>query len=101
VHDGARTYTWTTAQLKPTGQPKDAQPAETVKDPDEDAEGRKVPSVAWTTFPNWAEVGAWYRTLALARAQPTPSLIARANELTKDAKTPEDQIRALYSYVST
>ena len=71
------------------------------KDPDEDADGRKLPSVAWTTFHSWAEVGDWYRSLALSQSQPNDAVRARAGELTKDAKTPEDQIRALYDFVST
>jgi hypothetical protein len=50
------------------------------KDPDEDAEGRKLPSVAWTTFHSWAEVGDWYRGLSLGRAEPNDALRARAEE---------------------
>jgi tetratricopeptide (TPR) repeat protein len=56
--------------------------------------------VAWTTFHNWAEVGDWYRGLALGRTAPDDAVKAKAAELTKDAKTPEDQVRALYNYVS-
>ena len=100
---GLRTYTWTVPQLVPA--PKatgdDSSKATPPKDPDEDADGRKLPSVAWTTFHSWAEVGDWYRSLALAQAQPTDAIRARAAELTKDAKTPEDQVRALYRFVST
>ena len=94
-NNGTRTYTWKVSQfvtrLKGNADSKVTPP----KDPDEDADGRKVPSVAWTTFHNWDEVGAWYRSLALSRAQPTDAIRARADLLTKDAKTPEDQIRAL------
>ena len=32
---------------------------------------------------------------------PAPAIIAQANELTKNAKTPEEQVRALYDFVST
>src|SRR6202012_4429229 len=103
-HDNVRTYQWQQSQLIPppktNAQPDDA-PDTTPKDPDEDADGRKLPSVAWTTFHSWSEVGEWYRGLALPRAQPTDALRARAAEITKDAKTPEEQARALYSFVST
>jgi tetratricopeptide (TPR) repeat protein len=103
-HKGLLTYTWTSSQLKPSGKPKeksgDESADEKVKDPDEDADGRKLPSVAWTTFHSWVEVGEWYRSLALDRAKPTPAIEARATALTKDAKTPEDQVRALYDFVS-
>jgi transglutaminase-like putative cysteine protease/tetratricopeptide (TPR) repeat protein len=102
-HDGLRTYTWTVAQRTPAPKEGDSSTPKSVapKDPDEDADGRKLPSVAWTTFHNWAEVGDWYRALALPRAQPTDALKARADEITKDAKTPEDQVRAIYQFVST
>jgi hypothetical protein len=101
-HDGLRTYTWNLSQLVTAPKPPadGSAPPQPPKDADEDADGRKLPSVAWTTFHNWAEVGDWYRSLALAQADPTDPIRARAAELTKDAKTPEDQVRALYAFVS-
>ncbi len=101
-HDGVRTYTWNVAQLLPAPKNTAGDSSKPVppKDADEDADGRKIPSVAWTTFHSWAEIGDWYRGLALAQAQPTDALRARASELTKDAKTPEDQVRAIYEFVS-
>ncbi len=103
-HDGVRTYSWSTSQLSSTGSAKKQASQESavqkISDPDEDAEGRKLPSVAWTTFHGWAEVGNWYRGLALPRSAPTPAIVSRANELTKDAKSPEEQVRALYDFVS-
>ncbi len=99
--DGVRTYTWNVAQLvtapRNSGDEKAVQP----KDPDEDEDGRKVPSVAWTTFHSWAEVGDWYRGLALKQAQPNDEIRTRADELTRDAKTPEDQVQDIYDFVST
>lgn len=101
--NGVRTYSWNVAQLvtapKSTGE--DGNKPVPPKDPDEDTDGRKLPSVAWTTFHSWAEVGDWYRSLALAQAAPNDTLRARAAELTKDSKTPEEQVRAIYNYVST
>ena len=100
--NGVKTYTWNSSQLqtapKPTGD-DDAKP-KPPKDPDEDADGRKLPSVAWTTFHSWQEVGDWYRMLAQTQAKPVPSVKTRAEELTKNAKSPEEQIRAIYAYVS-
>lgn len=100
--DNTRTYFWNVAQLitapKPTGD--DTNKPTPPKDPDEDADGRKLPSVAWTTFRSWAEVGDWYRSLALSRAEPTDAIRAEAAALTKNANTPADQIRALYDFVS-
>jgi predicted Zn-dependent protease/transglutaminase-like putative cysteine protease len=102
-HDNLRTYQWQQAQLipAPKNNPDEGADANAPKDPDEDADGRKLPAVAWTTFHNWAEVGDWYRGLSLPRAQPNDALRARAAEITKDAKSPEDKIRALYTFVST
>jgi tetratricopeptide (TPR) repeat protein/transglutaminase-like putative cysteine protease len=106
--DGVRRYQWTVAQLVPPSKAKDdgneagdaSQPA-APKDIDEDADGRKLPSVAWTTFHSWAAVGDWYRGLALGRSDPKDSLKAKAEELTKDAKTPEEQVKAIYGFVSS
>jgi tetratricopeptide (TPR) repeat protein len=112
AHDAVLTYHWDSSQLKPTPKPKDATGKTTaadaaqddakdeIKDSDEDADGRKLPSVGWTTFHNWAEVGDWYRGLSEGRSTPTPAIQARADQLTKNAKTPDEQLRALYAYVS-
>lgn len=101
--DGVRTYTWNVPQLviAPKAESDDSQKPPAPKDPDEDADGRKIPSVAWTTFRSWAEVGNWYRGLALSQSKPDDALRARADEIIKDAKSPEDQVRALYNFVST
>jgi transglutaminase-like putative cysteine protease/tetratricopeptide (TPR) repeat protein len=104
-HDGVLTYRWQGSQLTPApktdGQAGDSANPTPPKDPDEDADGRKLPSVAWTTFHSWAEVGDWYRGLSLDRAQPNDALRSRAKEIAQAAKTPEDQVRAIYTYVST
>jgi transglutaminase-like putative cysteine protease/Flp pilus assembly protein TadD len=103
-NDTIRTYSWTVAQLTPA--PKPVGPDETTKleapkDPDEDADEKKVPSIAWTTFRNWAEVGDWYRAMALPRAEPNEEVRKQANEITRNAKTPEEQVRAIYEFVSS
>lgn len=100
--DGMRTWTWSSSQTKPSSRNAEGKmTAAEVKDPDEDEDGRKIPSVGWTTFHSWAQVGDWYRTLSLARAEPTAAIRTKADDLTKDAKSPEDQVRALYRYVAT
>jgi len=101
--DGIRTYSWNIAQLvtAPKAAGDTTSKPTPPKDPDEDADGRKLPSVAWTTFHSWPEVGDWYRSLALNRSEPSGAIRKQADNLTKDAKTPEEQIRALYDYVST
>jgi transglutaminase-like putative cysteine protease/tetratricopeptide (TPR) repeat protein len=100
--NGVKTYTWDVPQLvtAPRSTADDEAKPATPKDPDEDSDGRKLPSVAWTTFHSWAEVGDWYRGLAAAQATPGDAIKARADDLTRDAKTPEEQVRTLYNYVS-
>lgn len=92
VANGRKLYTWNYSQLKPT----------------KDLDKKKVrstkevkPSIAWTTFKSWQEVGAWYRGLAESRARPTPAILAKAKEITAKAKTRLGQARAIYDYVST
>jgi tetratricopeptide (TPR) repeat protein len=101
TRDGLKTWTWTSSQSKASARDENGRmTAADVKDPDEDNDGRK-PSVAWTTFHSWAEVGDWYRGLAAQRLQPTATVRAKAEDLTKDAKTPEEQAQALYRFVAT
>jgi len=103
-HDAVRSYSWNVVQLVPapkTSGGQDAVKAKPPKDPDQGADGRKLPSAAWTTFHTWEEVGEWYKALVMPRAQPTEALRSRANEITNDAKTQEDQVRAIYEFVSS
>jgi len=90
---GRRVSVWSWNQLEPT--------SSLPKKDDVGAAKSAKPDVAWSTFQTWAEVGQWYGSLAAPRAVPTDALRARAEEITRDAKTPEDQIQALYAYVST
>lgn len=100
--NGLKTWTWNYSQTKPSAKDENGRmTAAVVKDPDEDSDGRKLPSVAWTTFHSWAEIGDWYRGLALQRAEPNDAIKAKAMELTRDAKTPEEQVRAIYRYVAS
>lgn len=101
--NGVRTYTWNVSQLVPAPRPSsDSSDRPTPpQDPDENADGESLPSVAWTTFHSWNEVGEWYRNLALKQSAPTDAVRAKADALVAGAKTPEEQVRALYDFVST
>ncbi|HEX3323100.1 MAG TPA: DUF3857 domain-containing protein [Terriglobales bacterium] len=59
------------------------------------------PDVILSSFQSWDEVGQWYDGLQKDRLRPTPEIVAKAAELTKDARDEEAKIRALYNYVST
>jgi tetratricopeptide (TPR) repeat protein len=85
-----RIYRWTGSQLRPTS----------TKDED-DAPKDKTPPIAWTTFSSWEAVGVWYRGVIAGRDAVTPAVQAKADELTANAKTDVEKIRALYDYVST
>ncbi len=94
VNGGRRIYHWTGSQLKPTTvDPKKAEPVAAAID--------NKPAAAWTTFHSWQEVGDWYRALSAPRAAATDALRAQAEEITHDAKTPEAQVQAVYSFVAT
>lgn len=94
IANGRRVYHWSGDQLKPTSpdKKKGSRPAPSADN---------KPSVAWTTFRSWQEVGDWYRGLAAPRAAPTDALRAQADEITRNAKTPEEQVAAIYTFVAT
>ena len=93
THSGGRiVYRWTTSQLSPTSEAdKQATPAP----------GGARPDIAWTSFRSWQQVGEWYRGLASQQSVPNDAIRAQANTITQDAKTPEDQVKAIYAFVST
>lgn len=59
------------------------------------------PSIALSSFADWKQVGDWYYGLQSERSKPTAAIKAKAVELTLNARSREDKIRALYSYVAT
>ena len=53
-----------------------------------------------TTFPSWQEVGEWYAGLERERRIPTTEVRAKAEEITRGAKSDLERVQALYEYVS-
>lgn len=100
-------YRWSTSQLKPTAGKEAEAAAETKKktvwtaDEELDAEQGKLPTIAWTTFKSWEEVGGWYRTVEGDRAVPSAEIKSKVAELIAGKSTEEEKIRALYAYVAT
>lgn len=90
--DGRKSYTWTYQQLTPTSD---------IKSNNAGGTSTPKPSLAWTSFHSWQQVGDWYRSLAASRATPTPAIIAEAHTLTQGITNPEQQVRAIYNFVST
>jgi len=74
-----------------------------VKEKDPDEIPRRTPpnpDVQVTTFTNWEEIGNWYGELQKTQLEVTPTIQAKANELTKGLKTDDEKIRAIYKFVS-
>ncbi len=52
-------------------------------------------------FAAWNDVSRWYSELADPQAEPSAALVAKARELTREARTPLEQVRALAAYVQS
>jgi predicted Zn-dependent protease len=104
--NGERVLHWHHISTKPTVGPaaeaaKNAAKTHILTPAEElDATEGKLPSVAFTTFADWAAVGDWYRQLATTRAVPDATIQAKADELTAGLTTDDARARALYNYVS-
>jgi tetratricopeptide (TPR) repeat protein len=83
-----RVYTWKTANREP-------------KKNEEPRREFPPPAVLVSTFKSWEEVGRWWNGLEQQGVTPTPEIRAKAAELTRDATTREEKVRALYNYVAT
>jgi tetratricopeptide (TPR) repeat protein len=64
-------------------------------------DGTPSPDVLISSFAGWDEVAAWYDSLQKSRLSITPEIRAKAEELTRDKKTDNEKIHAIYDYVST
>ena len=102
-----RVYRWTSSQLDPTGGPEaeariDAEKKRTLT-PEEvvDRTDGTLPLIAWTNFPDWPSVSAWYRSLEVSRVTPDETIRAKAAQLISGKTTDEAKIRALYDYTAT
>ena len=100
-------YRWSYSQLNPTAG-KDAEAAAAAKkkilwtaDQELDLEQGRLPTIAWTTFRSWEEIGAWYHSLEAGRIVPDDTVKAKAAELTAGKTTDEAKVHALYDYVAT
>lgn len=60
-----------------------------------------VQRLAVSTAANWNEISQWYYALCRPRLDAvTPEIKAKVGELTKNAKTPEQKVMALFQFVS-
>jgi Flp pilus assembly protein TadD len=65
-----------------------------------DAIDLKLPSVRATTFTSWEEIARWYAQLEKGRADPSPEIRAKTQELIQGRATDQDKVQALYDYVA-
>ncbi len=95
-----KVFRWTGSQLRPTVAPKATRTSTPVGEASagDEESGRNI---AWTTFPDWAAVGDWYRGLMGARTSPAPAVKAKADAVIYRASSGEAKIRALYAFVSS
>jgi Transglutaminase-like superfamily len=104
---GYRVLRWESSQLKPTvGKEADAEKeakGKLVWTPEQELEATqgKLPTIAWTNFKSWEDVGAWYRGLEKDRTVPDEEIKAKVAELTVGKTTEEEKVRAVYAYVAT
>ncbi len=103
---GQHIYRWRHAELTPTvgaaAEARKTAEAKRLLTPDEelDAAEGKLPSIAWTTFPDWAAVGAWYRDLMAGRTAPDGAIRSKVAQLTAGKTTDLERAEAIYGYVS-
>jgi tetratricopeptide (TPR) repeat protein/transglutaminase-like putative cysteine protease len=104
---GYRVLRWESSQLKPTvgkdaDEEKEAK-SKVVWTPEQELEVTqgKLPTIAWTNFKSWEEVGGWYRGLEKDRTAPDEEIKAKVAELTAGKTTEEEKVRAVYGYVAT
>ncbi len=86
-------YSWTTANLESSAAKKESKTAEAGEPAHH--------SVQVTTFQDWDAVGQWIKSLVAPRAVATPQVRAKADELTRNAKTDAEKTQLIYDYVST
>jgi len=92
TEDGAEgVYTWTTSNTGPT------KPVGTGEEPAEPAK----PSVQFSTFTTWQQVGEWYGSLAQQQAKVTPAIQAKADDLVKGIPAGPARVQAIYDFVSS
>ena len=63
-------------------------------------ESNEVPMLVVSTDPSWKDFSKWWAGVTAPKMVATPDIKAKVAELTKNAKTDEDKIKALYDFVS-
>ncbi|HAJ56403.1 MAG TPA: hypothetical protein DCL35_01390 [Candidatus Omnitrophica bacterium] len=56
------------------------------------------PYVLFSTFESWGDIYSWWRGLYIDKTAADADIRAKAHELTRDKKTREEKIRAIYNF---
>ncbi len=99
--NGKKVYRWTTSHPEPTPTKDDKEKDDKDKKDAPKPDPNPQPTISWTTFKSWEEVGAWYGSLSKDRTAATPELKAKVDELTKGKTSDDEKMQAIYAYVST
>ncbi|HXE07781.1 MAG TPA: DUF3857 domain-containing protein [Acidobacteriaceae bacterium] len=105
--NGEHIYRWHRTDLKPTvgAAAEAAKKAEQIRPrtPEEEVDDTKgaLPGFAWSTFPDYAAVGQWYRSLTADRIAPDAAIKAKVAELTAGKTNDLEKAQAIYNYVSS
>lgn len=59
---------------------------------------RANPYVLFSTFESWEDIFAWWRSLYQDKIAPDAEIRAKAEALTRDKKTAQEKIRAVYNF---
>ncbi|MBI2925360.1 MAG: DUF3857 domain-containing protein [Verrucomicrobia bacterium] len=59
------------------------------------------PAVLISTWPDWAAFAEWYGRITKLADELTPELEEKVRELTRDAQSDRDKVRAVYDYVTS
>jgi transglutaminase-like putative cysteine protease len=60
----------------------------------------EMPMLVVTTDPSWQHFSKWWADVTKPQLDASPELKTKVKELTKDAKTDEDKLKALYDFVA-
>jgi tetratricopeptide (TPR) repeat protein/transglutaminase-like putative cysteine protease len=94
IEGGRRVYTFNASSLK-------KHEASKIPEWEKNYHGAPLPDLEVSSFPSWADVGAWYGSLQQSKIVVTPEIRAKAEELTKGKTSDDEKLHAIYDFVST
>jgi len=89
VEGNRKIYHWQTSHLKSPSALARLQAATTTSNR----------QILFSTFADWEAVGKWWTKLETPRREVTPDIRAKAEELTRGAKTDVEKVQAIYEWV--